>query len=180
MSSYPEARLCMLCEHALSNHWVAKQSIQPKCTNQEGNNAEDENASVVDSEASYSDDFYEAPDWVITMPVGETTPHGSEDHRSPPHHSIAGLEESATHGCYLCTIFWDKVRDEIRQLTAKSKQSIGRLSSFVIARPNKKAGFKGDIIDLELAFFIDGLIEPGAYVMTVGIFLYKLLRRSLT
>jgi hypothetical protein len=177
MSSYPEAQLCKLCEHALSSHWVAKDSIQPEDADQGENMTGEENASIGSDSTSFSEGFYEAPDWVTVVTADNTTSRSSDTYRSPPHYNLADLEKSASQGCYLCTLFWDNVRDGMRNLTAEKKAVIDRLLSFVIARPSHDDSFEGLIVQLKLAYFIDGLIEPDAFAMTVGITLYNLLRK---
>jgi hypothetical protein len=87
------------------------------------------------------------------------------------------LEKSASQGCYLCIIFFNRARDEKRNLTTEKKAMINRLRSFVIARPSQDDSLEGEIVQLELAYFVDGLIKPDTFAMTVGIILYKLLRK---
>jgi hypothetical protein len=169
MTSYPQAQLCELCRHALSSHWVAKDSIQPQNATQE------EDAYKGDDYASSSDGFYEAPDWV-TVVTEHDAPQALHAYQSPPHHSLTQLENSASQGCYLCMIFFDNARDEMRKLTAEKRAIISRLRSFIIARPSHDDSLDGEIVQLEITYYVDGIIKPDAFAMTIGIILYRLLR----
>lgn len=176
MSSYPEAGLCKLCEYALSSHWVAKPSTQPTgADNVDRIFGEDENASSSADSTLFS--AGDTLDWVtLTAAFPEDRALGREHtYRSPPHYSFVDLEKSAKQGCYLCIIFWDKVHDEICRLTIEREESVDRLQGFVVARPNFDDSFEGEIVQLEIIYYVDGLIESGTYAMTVGVILYKLL-----
>jgi hypothetical protein len=176
MSSYPEAELCKLCEYALSSHWVAKQPTQPTGADDVDRIlGDDEDASSSDNSTLFSEG--DTPDWVTsTVGLPEDKAVGREHtYRSPPHYSFVDLEKSAKQGCYLCTIFWDKVHDQICRLTAEKEESADRLQGFVVARPNFDDSFEGDIVQLEIIYYVDGLIESETYAMTVGVILYKLL-----
>jgi hypothetical protein len=162
MSSYPKAQLCKHCEGAFSSHWIAKDSIELNDS---------------DDDASFSEYFYEAPDWVTLVNADDATSQPSEGYRSPPHHNLAQLEQSAHQGCYLCTIFFDKVRDGMENLSTDKKATSSRLRSFLIARPNYDDSFGGEIVQLEISYFIDGLIKPDTFALTVGVILYQLLRK---
>ena len=91
---------------------------------------------------------------------------------------LAQLEDSASQGCYLCILILDKARDELHSLTSEKAASIGRLQSFIVARPSHDDSLGGEIVQFEISYFIDGFIKPDAFALTIGLTLYKLLCRS--
>jgi hypothetical protein len=74
MSSYPKAQLCELCQYVFSSRWVAKDSIQLRNADQEGKVTREEDSCNSDDNASFSDGFYEAPDWVTVVTTDDATP----------------------------------------------------------------------------------------------------------
>lgn len=193
--SYPIAQLCERCGPLFESHWVASPSSEGRNTKsseiplsairllhvqkpREEFEVTEEDASDDDSagemtessvlDASEAGLAYEAPDWVTVV---DATPEISQSYQSPSHHTITGLERSASNGCYLCTIFWDLVRDRVDGLDQPNKGQVDRLSGLAIARPSRQEGFADEVIQLELSYFVDG--KQDAFIFTVGVILWR-------
>jgi hypothetical protein len=160
----PIAQICRLCEPLFNSHWVPKDSLDLPDVEA---STESEHDSEVDTDSE--GEPYDAPDWVTTH---LQSPRG---YISPTHHTVSGLEESSKAGCYLCTLFWDCVRDEIAR-TEKSASELQALSSVAIARPATDPDFDEMVVDLELSYFENPEKSQGC-AFTVGLNLYLIRRK---
>lgn len=175
MSLIREARLCKICSTVFSSHWVARDSIQQTNANQAENFSKEKDAfSSGEDDTNSNSSFESAPGWATVLTeINVATSQLSITHRPLPHHNLAELEESASRGCYLCIVLFGSVHDQIEEVADHIRARIGRLQSYIVAQPSTHDPTEQAAIEIEISYYIDGVINSNTFACSVRVFLHK-------
>lgn len=163
--------LCRKCQEIFTGHWTTRASSVLEIY--EDAEHDDNSNPGVDEESSTTD-FYDRPDWIQAI-----SSQFSDPARSPKHHSITGLKESAADGCKLCVLLWDQLPDLLLDREQEHRIDLSRAIGIAVVRPSfidtadDQTEELPRTLDLEITYCLDGRddVEEAYLHLVIGLYL---------
>ena len=164
------SNLCDVCLCLLRGLWTPRTDefeAEPDADGSDdaGANAVDSTDLAPDDEEDYDlgSEFYERPNWLHSA-------EGSSDLKSPLHHSVPALKQSAEQGCHLCNLLQDRMpqvhtghENSDPMIWRLFEEKSPRLIGVATVRPYGEEETVGNLC-LEISYFVDGMsTAPYAY-----------------
>ncbi|MCJ1466391.1 hypothetical protein MMC07_005010 [Pseudocyphellaria aurata] len=148
-----------------------------------GAEGEEKGSLCSDNEEISDDDsyFYEKPDWVKDISFDRARELSQQNRLfcSPLHYSVKDLEVSARNGCHLCSLFWDQLLHNLKNMTKADEAKLQQAKGLIIVRPRPNP-LEGNTdrqapqsLVLAVSYFVDGNCErQSSYILSLEFDIY--------